>query len=419
MARNVDQDAVLWARNVLLGSGRPSGRQEVDACRVLATVSPATYLPRLAQALVRLSWDFSVRELPEAQLVLCAEAVDAARELDESDPRHAEILLHALEWYQRSLFELGRRPEGLAVREEMAGISRRAVDADPDAPLWEGLILWAHALAEEGRHGEAAALSEEFARHPRPHQARVGFSDWTLIAWAAEAEAAGLQEVALAVTRELVEEEREQLALGKGALKFLLHLLIRLAELHDAYGQQDAAAAALDEADGLLAELAARGEPQQWSGNQYMYWAVLFGLSGRAEERPAPGRPAPPFGTYARHWTPDVRERYFAELPALREAAAAADLPERMRLHRKLAVRSTLHCEFRHKHRFLEPALPALDESVALARRLGDPGWTARTLLDRASVLTAGHRYADAYADFQEARALRETSRTRTSRPGP
>ncbi|WP_369249929.1 hypothetical protein [Streptomyces sp. R41] len=142
MNGNVDQDAILRARNVLLSSGRPSPRQEIDACRVLAQVSPATYLPRLSRALVRLSWDCSVRELPEARLVLHTEAVEAARGLDESDPQYAPLLLDALQWYQGTLFELGRRREGLAVREEMAGLGRRAFEAAPESLWWKGPELW-------------------------------------------------------------------------------------------------------------------------------------------------------------------------------------------------------------------------------------------------------------------------------------
>ncbi|MFF4349620.1 hypothetical protein [Streptomyces sp. NPDC001530] len=349
-----------------------------------------------------------MRELPEAKSVLLAEAVAAARELDEPDPRYTEVLLEALEWYQRTLFALGRRPEGLAVREEMAGISRRAVEADPDTPWRKGLELWARALAEEGRHGEAAELFEELVAHARPRRALSSAYVWWRFEWAAEAEAAGLREAAPAATGELVDKEREGLTDGRNSFKSLALALLRLAELHDRYGEHDAATADLDEAAELLAELAANGEPQNGSGSQIHVLAILFGLSARAQDLPAPGRPAPPFGSYTRDWTHDVRERYFAEIPALREAAAAAGLPERVRLHRRLSFRTALHSELRRGHRFLEPALPHFDEGVAPARRLGDGPWLARALFDRASLLTAGHRYADAYADFLEARALRE-----------
>lgn len=66
MSGNVDQDAVLQARNVLLSSARPTRRQEAEAYRVLAKVSPASYAPKLANALIHLSFDDSVRELPQA-----------------------------------------------------------------------------------------------------------------------------------------------------------------------------------------------------------------------------------------------------------------------------------------------------------------------------------------------------------------
>jgi len=55
--------------------------------------------------------------------------------------------------------------------------------------------------------------------------------------------------------------------------------------------------------------------------------------------------------------------------------------------------------------------LPLFDEGVTLARRLGDRTWLTRVLLDRASFLIAGHRYADAYADFREARQARAAQR--------
>lgn len=404
MHEDVDQDAVLRARNVLLGSGGPTRRQEVEACRVLARVSPATYLPRLTKALIRLGFSDEYRKLPEAQLALYEEAVEVARSVDPADPRHPDILMDALRWQQHQLFELERRPEGVAVREEMAGISRREIEADPDAPAGLGLDLWARALAEEGRHREAAELCEELARRARPAGPAEGTFAWPLLAWAAEAEAAGLRQTALAATGELVQMKRDQLAAEETSLACLFFSLLRMAELHDTYDQDDAASAALDEAAGLLAELAAHGEAKQWSGYQYTYWAVLFGLSGRAAELPAPGRPAPAFGAHFHEWAPDLRGSYFRELPALREAMEAAEDPgERLRLHRRLTVRSALQAEAGHRHLFFERLLPLFDEGVALARQTADPAAVTRALLDRASVLTLGHRWTDAYTDFQEA----------------
>ena len=180
MMEKVDQDAVLRARNMLLGSGRPSPLQEVDACRVLAKVSPATYLPRLSKALTDLGCGMELRGKPEVQLALYDEAVEAAYAMDEADPMRAEPLLSALDCRQRALLELGRRPEALAVREEMAALSRRALDADPDAPVRRWLDHWARALAEEGRHREAAELHEESVRIGRPHGPQCGGFAWSL-----------------------------------------------------------------------------------------------------------------------------------------------------------------------------------------------------------------------------------------------
>ncbi|MCX5355865.1 hypothetical protein [Streptomyces mirabilis] len=82
----VDQDDIVRARNVLLASGRRTPREEVDAYRVLAQVSPASYLPLLARALQRLSYDTSSGKKHAACLALCEEAVAVARSIDSAEP---------------------------------------------------------------------------------------------------------------------------------------------------------------------------------------------------------------------------------------------------------------------------------------------------------------------------------------------
>jgi tetratricopeptide (TPR) repeat protein len=420
MGADVDQDAVLRARSVLLGSGRPTPREEVEACRVLAPVSPATYLPRLARALVRLGHGDVFDELPEARLALFEEAAEAAYALDASDPMRTEVLLTALDALQHHLFVLGRRPEGLALREEMAGHARGALEEGPGGRAWSALALWARALAEEGRHREAAALHEEIVRHARPYGTQSGGAAWAVLEWLAETEAAGLRERATEAARELVERERSDLAARGTTRSLLLFALLRYAELLDGYGESGAASAAFDEAGDILAGLATSGDGSA-GAYLYPYWAVLFGLSGRARERPAPERPAPAFGAEIGRSTPDVREHYFAGLPALRAAvevpATDAELAERVQAHRRLTVRSALHAVHRRGYLFLEPVLPLFEEGVALARRLYalDPrdgvAPLARALFDRASALAAGRRFAEAHADFREALALRAARR--------
>ncbi|MEV6927341.1 hypothetical protein AB0M46_22945 [Dactylosporangium sp. NPDC051485] len=72
---------------------------------------------------------------------------------------------------------------------------------------------------------------------------------------------------------------------------------------------------------------------------------------------------------------------------------------------------------WRHGHRFLEPALPAFNDSVDVARRLhtqtaatGRPS-LIHALTDRAMILTAGYRYPDALNDYHEALTLHSTTR--------
>ncbi|MDQ1007523.1 hypothetical protein QFZ82_002008 [Streptomyces sp. V4I23] len=155
-AETIDHDAVLRARTALLGCGTLSPHQEADACRTLSAVSPPAYLPRLVRALLRVSYERGAHL--ETCLSVCAEAVAAARRLDGMEPGRAELLVDALDAYQRQLYGLGRRAEGLSIREEMARVGRRAFETGQVASPVYGLGPLATGLAEEGRHGEAADL---------------------------------------------------------------------------------------------------------------------------------------------------------------------------------------------------------------------------------------------------------------------
>ncbi|QIY93021.1 hypothetical protein HEP87_00705 [Streptomyces sp. S1D4-11] len=77
-ADKVDQDAVLRARTMLLGSGRLSLGQQVEAYRVLSAVGPLTYLPKLTEALLSYGYAPEVRDQPEVQLARHAEAAVTA-----------------------------------------------------------------------------------------------------------------------------------------------------------------------------------------------------------------------------------------------------------------------------------------------------------------------------------------------------
>lgn len=114
----------MRARNILLASGRRTPREEVDAYRVLAQVSPAAYLPRLSKALQRLSYDTSSGKRHPACLALREEAVAAARAIDPTEPARADLLYAALDTCQRVLYTLGQRAEGLAIGRAQTQVGR-------------------------------------------------------------------------------------------------------------------------------------------------------------------------------------------------------------------------------------------------------------------------------------------------------
>ncbi|MFF7505172.1 hypothetical protein ACFZBM_38050 [Streptomyces lavendulae] len=383
----IDHDAVLRARVLLLGSGRPSRAELVGAYRVLAEVSPKAYVPKLVDALLALHYE--LRD-PKAAVALTAEASRAARGMEAGAPNRAQLLRRALDDHQASLFALGRRAEGRAVCEELAEAGRS-----------EALT---RALAEEGRFEEAAELDEEAARNGIPEH-----SFWNRVRWAANLEGAGLHDAAATVFRELLAETRREAAEQRTALAILTWELVHFSRMRETAGDGASAAAARREALSVLEELAAKGEPKTWSCI-LAWWSTLFVLSGRAAEPAAsPESPMPPFGT--RHgWSDDVRDGFLGMLPGLEAEAArlrgAGRLPELADVQRRIATRAAVR-EGDHPHLFEERFTPYFDEAVTLARRLPDaPGRLARALTDRSMFLVAARSFGPAHADFTEAAAL-------------
>ena len=117
-----DHDAVLSARVLLLGSGRPSRAELAGAYRVLAEVNPKVYMPKLVDAVLGLYYE---SRDPKVDLALAEEASWAARRMEAGAPNRAERLCRALNAYQTALFALGRRAEGRVVCEELADGSDR------------------------------------------------------------------------------------------------------------------------------------------------------------------------------------------------------------------------------------------------------------------------------------------------------
>ncbi|WP_329390215.1 hypothetical protein OG625_38555 [Streptomyces sp. NBC_01351] len=383
----IDHDAVLRARVLLLGSGRPSRAELVGAYRVLAEVSPKAYMPKLVDALLALRHE--IRD-PKVDLALAAEASRAARRIEVGAPNRAERLHRALDAYQASLFALGHRAEGRAICEELAEAGR----SDPLASV----------LAEEGHFREAAELDEEGARNGIPEH-----SFWNMVRWAANLEGAGLHDAASAVFRELLEETRRKAAEQRTALAILTWELVHFSRMREAVGDEASAAAARREALSVLEELATTGEPKNWSCI-LGWWRTLFVLSGRAAEPAAsPESPMPPFGTELR-WSRDVRDGFLGMLPGLEAEAArlrgADRLPELVDVQRRIGIRAAVR-EGDHPYLFKDRFTPYFDDGVTLARRLPDNhARLARALTDRSMFLVAARSFEPAHADFAEAVAL-------------
>ncbi len=416
-SEKIDQDDILRARTILLAGTHPAPREQVDAYRVLAQVSPAAYLPLLARALQRLRYDVTTGRKHADSVALCEEAVAAARAIDPAEPSRADVLYDALDTCQRELYEHGRRAEGLALRAEMLAIGR-AQAAVSGNPAVQGLRAWAAGLAEEGRYAEAADALTEWVAAVLPDGPQAGGLAWSLLDWAAALDDAGRSEEALAAFEKLVSMEAAEAANGRGPTACHLYSLIRYAQMLDTRGRNQQAAAVRQEALALLTELADTGERKSWSGYQAQYWAVLLSFACAETDRPAPGGPRPPTGAAPMPWSPDARRRYIDSRIALHEEVealtprAAEDpdqhLAELVRLHRGLTVRSAVYWQQR-THLFAERVRPLFDADVDLARRLShhDPAagtpTLARALTDRSTFHTAAGEFGPALDDFREA----------------
>ncbi|MFJ7961281.1 hypothetical protein ACIQ62_33805 [Streptomyces sp. NPDC096319] len=385
-----DAETVLRARVLLLGSEPLTLGERLGAYRVLAEVSPRAYLPKLVDALFERAVE--LRD-PGLDVVLYGQAADAARRFGAEVPDRKGRLRRALGGYEHALFTAGRRAEGRAVCEESAA-----------AGSYGRLAV---VLAEEGCHGEAADLH---ARHVAPGDADV--SVWTLIEWAAALDAAGRHEEALEVFARVVGDAREAAAGDRAPLASLVWKLERYAGMLGAAARPAEEAGARRETLTVLARLAASGEPVSWSNIQAT-WVTLLALSGRPDEPAAtPQAPLPALGVHPVHgWSPDVREGWFASIPAFERRVAALrasdDLPGLIVAQRRLTVRRALRWETAGR-RAEESLRPSFDEGVDLAgRAAADPGALVRALTDRSMFLLAVKRYGEAHADLVAAAALR------------
>lgn len=414
----VDQDAVIRARTMLLGSGRPSSHQLIEAYRVLVEVSPLTYRPKLAAALTMAGYHAERRS--QAQLAFHAEAVENARLIDAGEPKRTDLLVRALGALESALYAVGRRDEGFAVCQEMAEAGRWGFEhGQVTAPVY-GHGRLGVVLAEEGRHKEAAEICGRMVQADGPQG--PASTSWNAMEWAAELDAAGQHDAALEAFAQVVNTSRDKLDSTGYPLAALVWKLVHHARMLDTAGRRQEAGATREEALALLAEMDRTGERISWSNIQ-SNWTHLFALSGRHAEPPASAdSPAPAFGAAHHHWSWDVRDAYFDALPVLGAVvttltkAARTDphqhLPELVVAHRRLAIRSALHSvHYRGNRRHILKRLrPTFSQGVVFTRRLHALTNTEHTLqslnnalIDRSMFLLAEKQYGEAYEDFREA----------------
>ncbi|SFP84893.1 hypothetical protein [Actinomadura madurae] len=402
----MDEWDVTQARVALLRGKRLSTVEEVRIYRVLAEVEPGLYLPKLALALRALTYAEELRHKPEARAELAMEALEVAKRIPSGHPERSEVLADALDACRWQLCEAGRHEDAFELHAEIVESSRGT-----DIP---GLHLWAVALAEEGRYAESASVFAELtdpAATPSDHAL-----PWNLISCAAQFEAAGDAEAALARSSDLVELEQANVDHETGPMTCYVYAAVNHARLLGILGRDGDAVAALEAAEPVCAELAATGERKSWSGYQTAFWAVLLSVSSRADERFPQTGPRPPLGVNFHHWAPHVRGWYGEEeraalrdeVEALRPGAEAAPrrhLRELVALHRRLTVRAAVSRD----HRAPLPLSALFEEGVVLAERLRpfDGGVALRTaLLDRSTFSLAGGDHEGGYADFVKALAL-------------
>ena len=408
----VDYEAVSRAQARLLSSRRLSTSDLVAAYRVVRTATPDAYTEKFVAALISQAYGLSARE---ARLPVLAEAVEVAREAATADPRHLKVLTDTLGTYQRGLYDAERRAEGFEACREQARIGEQAYEAGAVTfPLYGSWNL-ACRLAEEGDHAQAATLFEAMVRNGE-RGPRTGDDFWTKIAWIAETEAAGDHTRARGAMRMLVDQDKARAEQETGPYARVIWELLLLASMDREHGREADAEACDSETEEVLTLLASKGEPKNWS-NILAWWAVLAGLTGRTQDRPALGEPEPPLFA-SLDWSPDLRRTYLgpgrenlqAEIPRLAELAErdpASYLGRLVEVQRKHTLRSITYWKNR-SWRVTDELRGCFDEGVRLSRELvelDEPMAVAalsRALADRAAMHVAARDFPPALRDFRE-----------------
>lgn len=351
-------------------------------------------------------------------MAIWAEAVEIGRQAAEADPRRSEILVKALAEYQRGLCDIGRRAEALDACREAASAGRRAYESGFVASPTFGSWHLACRLAEEGGHAEAAALFDAMVHDGE--RGRSGDDFWTRIAWIAEMEAAGQVSSAVSALQALIDDHRRRAQEHASAYRYVIWEQLLLSSMDREHRRTDEAEARDQQIEAVLTMLVADDETKNW-GNMLAFWAVLIGLTGRNQDRPAPGEPEAPVFLDL-DWSPDIRRDYLgpgrdnleSEMDRIAELAGnepSEHLSGLVEFQRRFTLRSVKYWKLR-TWRIADELRLCFDTGVELARRLvevDEPlgrAALARALTDRTSLHVAARDFSPALRDFRQARQV-------------
>lgn len=393
----------------------PVTEESIAEARALAREEPSTGLPTLARRLLEFGWRID-RERPSARIPYFEEAAAIYRDLLTSgSDEHLAAAAHAISslGLQHSLAHADAR--SLAAKTEAADLARQ-LNRHRDAGKKEIKILgaFAHGLAEAGQFERAVTAQREVVDIYHATEGPAGYPSpdgvvWSLLDLAIYLDLAGRSDVSLEIEREAIQLKRRMAEAEPRCLPGLVIWLAGVSPRFTDTGHPQEARELLEEAIATCNHLPPEGDHGNF-GFHHAVHAALFARSGARDERSIDGR-AIPIGIIPDHqalhpvlgvsynwWSFSVRQTYRAGRDAIddaisktgdRSALDPTQLAKLGTLLRRRNIRQSVAFNCVPQH-FTEKVIPALDESVALERRLATarpesgPQRLIRSLTDQA-----------------------------------
>ncbi|MEV7659118.1 tetratricopeptide repeat protein [Streptomyces anulatus] len=407
----------------------PATEESIAEARTWAREEPGTGLPNLARRLLEFGWRID-RERPSARIPYFEEAAAIYRDLvTNGSDEHLAAAAHAISslGLQYSLAHTDDR--ALAARTEAAELARR-LNRQRDDGKKEIKILGvlAHGLAEAGQFERAVTAQREVVDIYHATEGPAGYPEpdgvvWSLLDLAIYLDLAGRADMSLEIEREAIQIKRRMADAEPRCLPGLAIWLAGVSSRFADAGHPQEAGGLLEEAIATCNHLPPEGDRGNFGFHQAVH-AALFARSGARDERSVDGRTIP-IGSSPDHqalqpvlgvsyhwWSFSVRQRYRAERDAIddaisstgdRSALEPAQLATLGTLLRRRNIGRSVAFTWVPQH-FAEKVVPALEESVALERRLATvrpesgPQRLIRSLTDQA----IGHLVTDANAKAAE-----------------